>query len=55
MTTGGEAMARCLSEVVSRIPDGEPIIYLTKPDEYALTGWEAEKYRQSFDRGQNAQ
>jgi len=55
MTTGGAAMARCLGEVVSRIPDDEPITYLTATDEHALTGWEAEKYRQSLDRGQNTQ
>lgn len=55
LTTGGEAMARCLGEVVSRIPDDEPIVYLTKADEHALSGWEAEKYRQSLDRRQSTQ
>lgn len=55
LTAGGEAMARCLGEVVSRIPDDEPVVYLTTAEEHALNGWEAEKYRQSLDRRQSAQ
>jgi len=51
LTPGGEVMARCLAEVVGRIPDGKAIAYLTKDDEHELTHWEAEQYRQALDRG----
>lgn len=51
LTPGGEVMARCLCEVVSRIPEGSAVAYLTKNDEYDLTHWEAEQYRQALDRG----
>ena len=51
LTAGGEVMARCLAEVVGRIPDGSKVIYLSEEDEYELTHWEAEQYRQALDRG----
>lgn len=50
LTAGGEVMARCLAEVVGRIPEGQPVAYLSKDDEYELTHWEAEQYRQALDR-----
>lgn len=50
LTKGGEAMARCLAEVVTRIPEGEKVSYLTAEQEYELTHWEAEQYRQALDR-----
>jgi rhamnose utilization protein RhaD (predicted bifunctional aldolase and dehydrogenase) len=50
LTPGGLAMARCLAEVVARIPAGEAIEYLTSEDVYELTHWEAEQYRQALDR-----
>jgi rhamnose utilization protein RhaD (predicted bifunctional aldolase and dehydrogenase) len=50
LTQGGEAMARCLAEVVTRIPEGAKVAYLTDADEYELTHWEAEQYRQALDR-----
>lgn len=50
LTQGGEVMARCLAEVVARIPEGEKIAYLSEDDEYQLTHWEAEQYRQTLDR-----
>lgn len=50
LTQGGEVMARCLAEVASRIPEGEKIAYLSEDDEYQLTHWEAEQYRQTLDR-----
>ncbi|MEO9337667.1 class II aldolase/adducin family protein [Mesorhizobium sp. SB112] len=50
LTPGGEAMARCLAEVVIRVPEGERIRFLTDAEEYELGNWEAEQYRQSLDR-----
>ncbi|MBB3660271.1 rhamnose utilization protein RhaD (predicted bifunctional aldolase and dehydrogenase) [Rhizobium sp. BK650] len=51
LTAGGEVMARCLAEVVSRIPKEASLVYLSNDDEYELTHWEAEQYRQALDRG----
>lgn len=50
LTVGGEVMARCLAEVVTRIPAGETVFYLDEAQEYELTHWEAEQYRQALDR-----
>jgi len=43
------ALARCLADVVTRIPLGEAIHYLTGDDDYELLNWDAEIYRQSLD------
>ena len=45
-----EAMARCLADVVARIPDEAPIRVLTGAEEQELMNWEAEAYRQSIGR-----
>lgn len=50
LTAGGRVMARCLAEVVSRIPEGASVAYLTPHEEHELTHWEAEQYRQALDR-----
>lgn len=50
LTPGGEVMARCLAEVVTRIPADARLAYITAADEYELTHWEAEQYRQALDR-----
>ncbi len=50
LSAGGEAMAQCLSEVTLRIDPAAPIHYLDEAQEYELTHWEAEKYRQRLDR-----
>ena len=50
LTAGGAAMVGCLADVVSRLPADEDVIYLTAREEYDLTHWEAEHYRQSLDR-----
>lgn len=55
LTVGGEVMARCLAEVVTRIPAGETVCYLDEIQEYELTHWEAEQYRQALDRQAIAQ
>jgi rhamnose utilization protein RhaD (predicted bifunctional aldolase and dehydrogenase) len=48
-TPAADAMARCLADVVSRIPPDAEIVRLTPQQEYELTHWEAEKYRQALD------
>lgn len=50
LTPGGEAMARCLAEVVTRIPGDKKIAYLSSDQEFELSNWEAEQYRQALDR-----
>ena len=50
LTAGGRVMARCLAEVVSRIPSGRKLVYLDAAQEHELTHWEAEQYRQALDR-----
>jgi rhamnose utilization protein RhaD (predicted bifunctional aldolase and dehydrogenase) len=50
LTDGGRVMARCLAEVVSRIPEGASVVYLDPAQEHELTHWEAEQYRQALDR-----
>jgi len=42
------AMARCLSDVCSRISEQAEIRYLDEDQEYQLLNWEAESYRQSI-------
>jgi hypothetical protein len=37
--------------VVGRIPSESNVVYLSESDEYELTNWEAEQYRQALDRG----
>jgi rhamnose utilization protein RhaD (predicted bifunctional aldolase and dehydrogenase) len=50
LTPGGEVMARCLADVVTRIPENATIAYIGADAEYELTHWEAEQYRQALDR-----
>lgn len=50
LTAGGRVMARCLAEVVARIPEGASLVYLDADQEHELTHWEAEQYRQALDR-----
>lgn len=53
LTAGGRVMARCLAEVVSRIPAHASVVFLDADQEYELTHWEAEQYRQALDRRAN--
>ena len=48
---GADAMARCLADVVARIPEGAPVLTLSPEQDYELTHWEAEQYRQALNRG----
>ncbi|AXV16797.1 aldolase [Neorhizobium sp. SOG26] len=50
LTPGGEVMARCLADVVTRIPDDATLAYIGANGEHELTNWEAEQYRQALDR-----
>ena len=50
LTSGGAAMARCLADVVTRVPAGEAISYLGDAELNKLVNWEAETYRQLIDR-----
>lgn len=50
LTPGGHAMVRCLAEVLMRVAPGKTLNYLSPEQEYELTHWEAEQYRQTLDR-----
>lgn len=50
LTDGGRVMARCLAEVVARIPEQATVVQLGPEQEHELTHWEAEQYRQALDR-----
>ncbi len=52
LSSGGLVMARCLAEVALRIDPAAPVEYLGSEQEYELTHWEAEKYRQKLDRAE---
>ena len=49
MPPAADAMAKCLSDVLSRVPPGCTLTRLTPAQDYELTNWEAEKYRQSLN------
>ncbi|RFB79033.1 class II aldolase/adducin family protein [Methylovirgula sp. 4M-Z18] len=44
-----EMMALCLLDVAQRLAPDAELVRLSPSDEYALTHWEAEKYRQALD------
>ncbi len=44
-----EALARCLGDVLMRIPEGAPLNYLTEEETRELIDWDAEKYRQALN------
>lgn len=45
---GGAQMLRCLADVAARIPADAPLQVLSDADIAALTGWDAEQYRQQM-------
>jgi len=49
-TPGADAMARCLADVLARVPDNVPVRVLTPEEHLQLTDWDAEKYRQDLAR-----
>ena len=44
------ALARCLGDVLARVPEAANLVRLTTEDEAALLNWDAEKYRQSLNK-----
>ncbi len=48
-SAAADAMARCLADVLVRVPRGATLRYLSAEENYELTNWDAEKYRQSLD------
>lgn len=48
-SSGARAMARCLADVLMRVPPGAALCYLTPAQNAALLDWDAEKYRQSLN------
>ncbi|MCO4318545.1 class II aldolase/adducin family protein [Phyllobacterium sp. 21LDTY02-6] len=48
-SAGALALARCLSDVTARIPQGARLRYLTDAENAELLGWDAEKYRQTLN------
>ncbi len=48
-SAGTRALARCLSDVVRRLPPGAPLRYLTHTENHELLDWDAEKYRRALD------
>jgi rhamnose utilization protein RhaD (predicted bifunctional aldolase and dehydrogenase) len=51
---GAHAMARCLADVLARVPAGASLRYLTAEENRALTDWDAEKYRQRLNAASGA-
>lgn len=47
---GADGMARCLADVLARVPADAPLRVLTADEEHELTDWDAEKYRQQLAR-----
>lgn len=47
-SAGADAMARCLADVLARVPEGVALRYLTPEENDELTNWDAEKYRQKL-------
>jgi rhamnose utilization protein RhaD (predicted bifunctional aldolase and dehydrogenase) len=46
---GADAMARCLADVLARVPKNAPLRYLSGAENDELTNWDAEKYRQKLN------
>ncbi len=44
------ALARCLGDVLARVPEDAELTRLTAEDEAALLDWDAEKYRQALSK-----
>lgn len=48
-SAGALALARCLGDVLARLPEGAAVVHLTGADNAALLDWDAEKYRQTLN------
>ena len=48
-TAGAKALAQCLGDVLTRVPQGARLHYLTLEQNGELLDWDAEKYRQALN------
>lgn len=48
-SAGAVALTRCLGDVLSRVPEGATLTYLTLAQNAELLDWDAEKYRLALD------
>ena len=48
---GAVALTRCLGDVLSRVPEGAGLHYLSEAENRELIDWDAEKYRQALNAG----
>ena len=48
-TPGAWALAECLGDVLTRLPEGAALNYLTLEQNGELLDWDAEKYRQALN------
>ena len=48
---GAQALAQCLGDVLTRVPQGASVRVLTMAENADLLNWDAEKYRQSLNAG----
>lgn len=46
---GARALARCLGDVLARVPEGAPLTYLSDEQNHELIDWDAEKYRRALN------
>ena len=49
-TPAAKAMARCLGDVMARVPADADLTRLSPEQEAELLDWDAEKYRQTLNR-----
>jgi rhamnose utilization protein RhaD (predicted bifunctional aldolase and dehydrogenase) len=50
ISPGALALAHCLADVVTRLPEDARLRYLTDRENAELLGWDAEKYRQQLNQ-----
>ena len=48
-SAGARALSRCLGDVLSRVPEGTPLTYLSQAQNAELIDWDAEKYRRALN------
>lgn len=48
-SAGARALARCLGDVLARVPEDAPLTYLTERQNAELIDWDAEKYRRALN------
>ena len=48
-SAGARALSRCLGDVLTRVPEGTQLTYLTQAQNAELIDWDAEKYRRALN------